>query len=149
MFSKRTLIGGLVAFLVLFIGNWLLWGLVFNSTWERMSSAPMAADPDMLWLILGYAVLGWVFAYVYPLGFEGRGAVGEGARFGIVMWAVASLGMGLMMQAFQPDSLTAFFFGQFLNLIVYLLMGVALAMVMERHMEPGPPHRQPEGPTGI
>lgn len=155
MFSKRTLIGGLVAFLVLFIANWLLWGLIFMSTWESMTTVPLNTEPDMVWLTIGYLVYGWLFAYIYPLGYEGGGAAGEGIRFGVVMWGVASLATGMVMQSFTPDSMTAFIFGQFVNLVVYVLMGIALAMVMERFVEPEtaaaptasttPPPEEPEG----
>ncbi len=151
MFSKRTLIGGLVAFLVLFLVNWLLWGLVFMSTWENMTSVPMTAEPDMLWLTIGYLILGWILAYIYPLGYEGGGAAGEGVRFGLVMWALLSLGIGAIFQAFEPDNLTAFFFAQFINLVVYLLMGIALAMTADRFMGPEPaaaPAPAPPPPPG-
>ena len=138
MFSKRTLLGGLVAFLVLFFANWLLWGVVFMGTWENLSSVPMTTEPDMLWLTLGYLVLGWLFAYIYPLGYEGGGALAEGTRFGLVMWGVTSVAMGMVMQAFQPDSLTAFFFAQAVNLVVYLLMGIALAKTVQGSLGPEP-----------
>jgi len=136
MFSKRTIIGGIVAFVVLFLVNWLLWGLIFMGTWENMTQVEMTTDPSLLWLALGYLVIGWMMAFIYPKGYGGGSPAAEGFRFGVVAWAIASFGPGLGIQGFMPDSMTAFLFGSFVNLIGYAVTGIAMAMVMKGQMEP-------------
>jgi hypothetical protein len=161
MFSKRTLVSGLVAFVAMFLFSWLMWGFIFSSTWENMSDVVMTMEPNMLYLTLSYLVIAWVMAFIFPFGYEGGSAVKEGFRFGLVIWALLSLGMGLGMQAFQPDNMGAFLFAQVISLLQYALGGIVIGMVAARMgdaalaaaapepmaavPEPPPPEPQAEG----
>jgi hypothetical protein len=138
MFSKRTLVSGLVAFVAMFLFSWLMWGFIFSSTWENMSDVAMTMEPNMLFLTLSYLVVAWIMAFIFPYGYEGGSAVAEGFRFGLVIWALVSLGMGLGMQAFQPDNMGAFLFAQVINLLQYVLGGIVIGMLAAKMGEAAP-----------
>ena len=51
---------------------------------EHSVSTPLP-EPKMLFIILGYLILGVLMSYVYPKGYKGGGAIAEGLRFGAVI----------------------------------------------------------------
>jgi hypothetical protein len=101
-----------------------------------MSSLEMTTEPNLLMLALAYLVFGWLMAFIYPYGYSGGSPVGEGFRFGLVVWGLLGLGAGLGMQAFQPNNTGAFLFGLFVNLVGFALAGMVLGIVSEKMATP-------------
>lgn len=130
MSFKRILLGTVVTFLALFIVGFLLWSVIFATTWENMTDTQMTANPNMILMIVSFLLIALAMAYIYPYGYEGGSPVMEGLRFGVVIWFLVSLGVGLGYLAFQPDNFGAVVFSQFLNLIQYACGGIALGLVM-------------------
>lgn len=136
MFSKRTIVSGLVTFVVLFAVGWLLWSLIFASTWAGMTSVEATREPNMLFMAIGLLIAGWLMAFIYPRGYEGGSPAAEGFRFGLVIWALLSLAVGFWMQAFWPDNTGAFIFARVLELVQYGAAGIVLGIVADKMTTP-------------
>ena len=63
-----------------------LWHMsIMNTFYEEHSAASPLNEPKLQFIVLGYLILGFLMAYIFPKGYRGGGAVGEGLRFGAVI----------------------------------------------------------------
>jgi hypothetical protein len=132
MDKKRYVIGSLVVFVVYTIFDYLVTNGILMSTYE---SEPLRKlwRPDMaskLW-IMHIVTLIWsfLFALIYTKGYEGRGGVMEGLRYGFWMGLLISVPMAFGSYVVFPIpyflALQWFVFGT----IQTGLCGMALAAV--------------------
>ncbi len=61
MFSKRTLVSGLVAFVAMSLVTTLIW-MIVGSTWMNMSDVAITVEQNKVYLTLSYLVMAWVMA---------------------------------------------------------------------------------------
>ena len=96
-FLGAALGGGAVMWLV---GG--LWhALIMEDFYAANSAATGYGEPRMLFIILGYAILGVLMAYIYPKGYAGGGGIGEGLRFGVIVGILWTLPHGVVMHGVQ------------------------------------------------
>ncbi|MFC2103340.1 hypothetical protein ACFLSS_02810 [Bacteroidota bacterium] len=84
---------------------WLLSGL-----WHVLimgdyySKRQAIAEPNMLFIILAYAILALLMTYIFPQGYKGGAPLKEGLRFGATMGLLWILPLGVIMHAVQGTS---------------------------------------------
>jgi len=130
MSGKKFFLAVLVAFLVTMATGFIVHGLLLGEDYKALGShmrdeqGQAAHFPFML---IAHVVLAVGVAWIYGKGVEGTSWVGQGLRFGIALWLVASAGPYLIYFAVQPlpGGLVAkqIVYGFFENLI----LGLALA----------------------
>jgi len=66
--------------------------LIQQGETPRQYAGLQFASIPLSWLIVAF-----FFVYIYSRGVEGKGWIGEGVRFGVLIWGVASLPMFVSM----------------------------------------------------
>ena len=88
MGSKRFWLACLLVFVVYVATSFVIHGLLLMSTYRDLASIwrPEADRASrMPWMWLAQAIFSIFFCLVYAKGVEGKGWVGEGLRFGLIM----------------------------------------------------------------
>ena len=97
---KKFVLAWVVAFVVTFLLA-VLWHLFLLADFYEVQSQALAREePNMAVIIVGYLILGFLMALVYPIGYKGGSPVKEGFRFGaligliwILPWSVIIHGL--------------------------------------------------------
>jgi hypothetical protein len=104
--DKRFWISGIVAFLVLFTGSYLVHGLWLTSDYMRRPQLfrPEAeAGSHFAFMVLAFISMGFAFAWIYRQGISpGRPWLIQGIRFGVAAACLTPLPMYLIYYVVQP-----------------------------------------------
>ena len=134
MFEKRTLMATVAAFVVMFLLGWLLWGFLFMDTLSGMANPALAqfyeAPPNMPVLALSQLIMAWAMAVIFLKGYEGGPGVSEGMRFGLWVWILVGIPMGLGYVAFEMSGWSQMALESVLSLISYVAGGITIGMVL-------------------
>jgi len=132
MDARKLVLGGLTAFAVGMALS-LLWHVVLMSGFYEAAADGAMRDPPIIWSVaLGYLVVGFVMAYMYPKGHEGGSPLAEGLKFGVLIGLVWWLPTQLVLYgAIEGPSSMILVDGGW-HLIEQGLTGVALAMVHDK-----------------
>jgi hypothetical protein len=85
---KKWLFSGLAGFVVM-SGLSYLWYQVLTVTMHKEGFQAIARDPMLTpWLLVGYLVLAFVMAGIYPVGYKGGAPAKEGLVFGLLIGLV-------------------------------------------------------------
>ena len=85
MNGRKLVLGALTAFAVAFLLSGL-WHVLLMSDFYDAAQGGTMRDPPLFWSIgLGYLVVGFIMAYMYPKGYEGGSPITEGLKFGAVI----------------------------------------------------------------
>ena len=85
MNGRRLVLGALAAFLVVFLLSGLWHVLLMRDFYDAAQGGTMRDPPLFLSIGLGYLVVGFIMAYMYPKGYEGGSPIGEGLKFGAII----------------------------------------------------------------
>ena len=99
---KKFLLAGLAAFAVMALLGGLWYKILLKSFY--LAHFKYIADVDMVIVMIGLFLTGFLLAAIYPIGYKGGSPASEGYRFGMLMgavWAVPTafiifLGAGLV-----------------------------------------------------
>ena len=124
--SSKFLLAVLAAFAVLFVVDWLWFGIIFKDWFMQRMPSNQESIPLHA---LGELCLAVLLAIAFPMGYKGGSAVMEGARFGLLMGLIYQLPGAIHMYASMGGSrgIPVFFIAH--GVIVGILAGVAIAMV--------------------
>ncbi|MBK5286756.1 MAG: DUF1761 family protein [Bacteroidia bacterium] len=94
MNAKKIITATLVAFIVVFLFDYLWFGVIFKDMWasfmtEFMKSMP--ERPNIAIHALGDLSLAALLAWIYPAGYKGGSALSEGIQFGFMMGLIMQL----------------------------------------------------------
>ncbi|HEV2386419.1 MAG TPA: hypothetical protein VGS20_04095 [Candidatus Acidoferrales bacterium] len=88
--SRKRWAGAIAAaFAVVVATNWFVHGILLRGQYEAMalSFRPFEVIRARMWIVLaGQAVFSIVFVFLYVRGLEPRGWLGQGLRYGILIW---------------------------------------------------------------
>ena len=133
MFTKNTLMAAVAAAVAMFLVAWLLFGVVFGGTLAGMQNpalqAAMSDMPNMALLFVAYVILAWMMAYIFPFGYRGGSQIGEGFRFGVVIWLLASFSQALDWQSWGLFGWDMFLLNEVLYLVQFACGGIVIAMI--------------------
>jgi len=128
MNPKKIIAATFVAFIVLFLGDWLWFGPIFGEWFHTMM--PTKGDMENIPMhAAGELCLAFLMAVIYPYGYKGGSPAKEGAVFGILMGLVYQLPGSLHMYASMGGSrrLVVFFIAN--GIVMGILAGISVAMI--------------------
>ena len=127
---QKFLIATVVATVVLFVIDYLWFGLIFKD-WFAAHMPPQGdpADMHIATHLVGEICLAALLAYIYPLGYKGGSPVSQGIMFGILMGLVYALPGSIHMSAGMEGAMPVACFFIAHGLIAGILGGLAVAMV--------------------
>ena len=124
--NKKLWVTFVVVFIVYFILDWLVNGVLLNSTYMAEAVAkimrPEAEIYSNMWMIvISDLVYTFFFTFIFSKGFENKGWM-EGLRFGLYVGLMVSLPMAYITYAVQPIpyslALQWFIYGTLSNIII-------------------------------
>ena len=137
--DTKKLMGGMVAaFVILFIGGFLVHSLWLGTTYRQMrddgfSFRPEDAIRQRLWGVwVSDALYSILFVWVYAKGREGKPWIGQGIRYGILMtlFTVVPSGLNDYVVYNLPHRLVLHW--MIAGLITLILMGLAVAAILKK-----------------
>lgn len=136
MFSKSNIISTLVTAVWGFLGGWLVWGIVFDPILEEHSGAAsgvMREAPDMVHLIIGCLLVGFIFSTIYSKWGSGNFGVSSGFTYGLWIGLFLGLGEGMVNFAVMDVlDITGVFINAVAYLIFYGIMGLLAGLVYSK-----------------
>ena len=133
MTMKKYLRAGAAVFVILFVGDFLVHGILLKRAYQATASLwrPMPALRQLLWTMwVLYLVNALVLPYIYAKGHEaGKGPVGQGLRFGgaIGLLMASGMSLGTYYMIAIPASMALVWFVT--GLIEFVLAGIAIALI--------------------
>ncbi|MFC1539477.1 hypothetical protein ACFL6H_08635 [Candidatus Latescibacterota bacterium] len=95
-----TLVGG--------FGMWFVAGLWHNLIMANLYKDVHATHEGIGLLLVAYFILALLMAYMYPLGYKGKGPLQEGLRFGVLIGLLWVFPHGIAMVAAHSDTTIAY-----------------------------------------
>ena len=127
MNTKKIIPATMVAFIVLFLADWLWFGVIFGEWFQKMmpstggNNIPMHAFAELC--------LAFLMAVIYPYGYKGGSALKEGAMFGFLIGLVYQLPGNIHMYATMGGSRKIVVFFVMNGIIMGILGGISVAMM--------------------
>ena len=133
MEMKRRVAAGAAGCGILFATDFLVHGLLLKGAYEATASLwrPMEEMHGLMWAMwVLYLVSALVLPHMYSKGYEpGKGAAGQGLRFGLAIGLLMSTGMslGTYFMIPLPASLAAAWFAA--GMVQFAVVGIAIALI--------------------
>jgi Na+-driven multidrug efflux pump len=133
---KKWLLGSLAIFVALTAMEYVVHVVILKTVYENTSQ--LWRQPEMQttmvgWRWSGYALFALLFGFVYTHGYKGKGAVGEGMRYGLYVGLLVFLPFGLVRYTFLPHPTNLAFAGIAFGVIESLLCGLIFGLIYRDH----------------
>lgn len=134
MFSKANIVSTLVTALWGYFGGWLIWGMLVDPILtEHTSSAAsgiMRDAPDMIHLIIGCIIVGFIFSSIYNKWGRDNYGASDGLIYGIWIGLLMGLGEGMVNFAVMDMlDLTGTLINAATYAVFYGIMGLLAGLV--------------------
>ena len=133
--NKRFLLAWLVIFIAWFLGSFVVHGVLLHDDYMAAKSLfrPEAeAQKFFPLMILAHIILAGAFVWIYQRGAEAKPWLGQGIRYGIAVWALASLPMYLIYYVVQPMPGVTVVKQIIFDGILILILGAIVAFMYRR-----------------
>src|SRR5260221_6966164 len=100
MNTKKFITATAVAFIVVFIFDYLWFAVIFTDWWKTTMTGLLKSLPDQPNIPLhafGDLCFAALLAWIYPMGYKGGSAMSEGIKFGLMMGLLAELPVSIHM----------------------------------------------------
>lgn len=133
MNTKRWLLASVAVFVVIFVLEFIIHGVLLQGLYQQTASVwrPMAEMQRLMWILwVGYLVLAPLFVFIYTKGYEkGKPGLGQGFRFGLYLGAMLSVLHGFGWYAILPIPLSLSFYWSVAILVEFIAMGIAAGLI--------------------
>jgi hypothetical protein len=132
---KRMGLTIIVVFVVFTALSFVIHGVLLQPLYQqtpRLLRAEQDAQQHMLFMLLGFLIFSVAFVWIYARGLEAKPWLGQGLRYGVAMWLIASVSRYLIYFAIQPWSGTVVALQIGLELIMMLLVGLTAAALYRK-----------------
>jgi len=132
MFSKSNLVATLVGSIFLFLGGYLIWGVLTVDFFAQHagSATGVNKEPDLLFVAIGCLIEAFFLSTIYGKWAQGIHSAKEGFEFGALVGAFFGFGEGLIWYGTTNLSdLTGVLVSGFLNMIFVGLAGIIVALI--------------------
>jgi hypothetical protein len=133
MSNKRCIASAAAVIGILFASDLLVHGMLLKGSYEATASLwrPMAEMESLMWTMwVMYLVNALVLPYVYSKGHEsGKGAVGQGLRFGLIIGLPMATGMSLGTYFMIPLPVSMAVSWFVAGMVQFALVGVAIGLL--------------------
>ena len=127
---KRMGLTIIVVFVVFTALSFVIHGVLLQPLYQQtpqLLRAEQDSQQHMLFMLLGFLIFSAAIVWIYARGLEAKPWLGQGLRFGLAMWLIASVSRYLIYFAIQPWSGTVVALQIGLELIMMLLVGLTTA----------------------
>jgi hypothetical protein len=131
--NKKVWTGFIVVFIVYFLLDWLINGVLLQSSYMAEEVAKLMrpeADIQMWIIILCDLFYAFFFTLIFSKGYENKGAM-EGVRYGFYVGMMVSLPMAYGTYAVMPIPYTLALQWFLYGLVVNIICGVVLTFVLK------------------
>ena len=97
MHAKKMLQAWLAGFVVMYVISFVWYLFIIAGYNEAQFAAVAREEMSMTLITLGYLVLAFLMAYIYPIGFKGGAPLQEGLRFGVLLGLTVSIPTALVL----------------------------------------------------
>ena len=132
---KKMGITILVVFVVFTVLNFVVHGVLLSPVYHQtpqLLRAEQDAQGHMLFMLLGFLIFSAAFVWIYARGVEAKPWLGQGLRYGLAMWLIASVSRYLIYFAIQPWPGTVVALQIGLEFILMLLTGITVAALYRK-----------------
>ena len=132
---KRTVLAFVVSLVIYTLANFVIHAVLLQPLYRQTPQLlrdPQDGAAHMPFLLLGFVVFTLAFVWIYRRGVEAKGWLGQGLRYGVAIWMIATVSRYLIYFAIQPWSPTVVAMQIGLELIATLLVSVALAAIYRK-----------------
>jgi hypothetical protein len=120
----------IVVFVVFTVLSFVIHGVLLQPLYQQtpqLLRAGQDAQQHTLFMLLGFLIFSIAFVWIYARGLEAKPWLGQGLRYGLAMWLVASVSRYLIYFAIQPWSGTVVALQIGLELVMMLVVGLTVA----------------------
>ncbi len=122
-----------IAFVVIYVVggilNYLIHGVLLMETYESLSQLWRPDMDRLMWLqFVTPLFICFFFIYIFVRGYEGKGIM-EGVRFGLIIWAFASIPMTYGQYMIYPLPYSLVWKWLISDLVSFLVFGVLVAVI--------------------
>jgi len=132
MSFTKTILAWISAFVVIFLLS-MLWYGVIVSGYNAQQFANVLRGPEdfsMLLIIIGYLVLAFILAALYPRGYKGNGSpISQGLRFGLWMGLLWALPTALIESGSYQFPLGARLLDAAYHIVEFIIAGLVISWV--------------------
>lgn len=135
MSFKKLVLAFVAVFVLSSLANFLIHGLMLQAAYHQtlqLIREQQDASAHAPFLLLGFAVFALGFVWIYGKGVEDKPWIGQGIRYGLAAWLVATVSRYLIYYAIQPWSATVVAMQIGLELVMMLVLGLTAAAIL-RH----------------
>ena len=135
MFSKSNLISTLVTAIWGYLAGWLLWGMLMDPILEEHNAATgiMKEMPDMVHLLIGCIISGFVFSSIYSKWANGNFGPSSGLSYGIWVGVLFGLGAGMIdMSVMNMLDFTGTMLNGATYIVFYAIMGLLAGLIYQK-----------------
>lgn len=132
---KRA-IGAFVVSLVLYtLSNFVIHGILLKPLYEQTPQLlrnPQDGAAHMPFMLLSFVIFSAAFVWIYRQGVDAKGWLGQGIRYGLAIWLIATVSRYLIYYAIQPWSARVVAAQVGLELIATLIVSIVLAGIYRK-----------------
>ena len=132
---KRGILAYVVCLVLYTLSNFVIHAVLLQPLYQRtpqLSRQPQDAAAHAPFLLLSFVLFTLAFVWIYAQGVEAKGWLGQGIRYGLAIWVIASLSRYLIYYAIQPWPTTVVAAQIGLELVTTLLVSVVLASLYRK-----------------
>ena len=102
--TKTCLIASIVAFILMFLGGWVVHGILLHDLYATTGLMRPEAEAQAMmgWMVLAHALMAGAFVWIYARGVENKPWLGQGLRFGLAVALLCGIPMFIIYYVVQP-----------------------------------------------
>lgn len=102
--NKQFLIAWLVAFVLMFLGGYVVHEVLLHELYAStgLMRAPADAQALLAWMVLAHVLMAGAFVWIYARGVESKPWLGQGLRFGLAVALLCTIPMFMIYYVVQP-----------------------------------------------
>lgn len=142
MTFRKLVLAFIAVFVLSSVLSFLIHGLLLQGSYHQtpqLIREQQDASAHAPFLLLGFAVFALGFVWIYGKGVENKPWFGQGIRYGLVAWLVATVSRYLIYYAIQPWPAKVVAMQIGLELVMMLMLGIIAAAILR----PQPSARNP------
>jgi riboflavin transporter FmnP len=132
---KRAILAFVVSLVIYTVSNFVIHAVLLQPLYQQtpqLLRAPQDGAAHMPFLLLSFVIFTVPFVWIYGRGVEPKGWLGQGLRYGMAIWLIATVARYLTYFAIQPWSATVVAAQVGLELIATLLLSLVLAAIYRK-----------------
>ncbi|HZP01179.1 MAG TPA: hypothetical protein VFD30_12875 [Terriglobia bacterium] len=135
MSFKKLSLAFVAVFVLSSLANFLIHGILLQGSYletPQLLREQQDASSHAPFLLLGFAVFTLGFVWIYAKGVEDKPWLGQGLRYGLAAWLVATVSRYVIYYAIQPWPGKVVAMQISLELLMMIVLGLTAAAILKR-----------------